>query len=334
MRISVIVPVYNGGEELQRCLEALADSERLPDEVIVVDDGSTDGSAQSAPSFGYKLLRLDDGPNGPARARNRGVSISSTPDLLVFIDADVVVRRETIGLIERYFADHADVAAIFGSYDNEPAERNIASLYKNLLNHYMHQNSGREASTFWAGCGAIRSEVFRAVGGFDSGYRRPAIEDIELGARLRKAGYRIHLCPEIQVKHLKRWTPQSMIRTDVFSRALPWSRLVVAEGQLPDQLNLRIEHRFSALAAVVLLIALLAGFLYPAALVLAGAAAALFVALNWRLLKFFSAQGGVPFAGAACGLHLLYYLYSTAALAWVIAETILGRARAGWLARF
>lgn len=325
MKISVIVPVYNGGEQLQQCLEALGDSARAPDEVIVVDDGSTDGSAESATAFGFRSIRLDHGPTGPAMARNQGVAASLAPDILVFIDADVVVGRETIGLVEAYFEKHADVAAIFGSYDNDPPERNLTSLYKNLLHHYMHQNSGREASTFWAGCGAIRSAAFAAAGGFDAGYKRPAIEDIELGARLRGAGYRIHLCPDIQVKHLKRWTPQSMIRTDIFCRALPWSRLLVSQGRLPNELNLRMENRLSAVAAVGVVVSLFISLLFPATLGLAGAFGVLFVLLNWRLLTFFCAQGGVAFGAAACGLHLLYYLYSTGALAWVIAETTLNR---------
>ncbi|UCG72782.1 MAG: glycosyltransferase [Chromatiales bacterium] len=328
MKISVIVPVYNGGEQLRRCLEALAGSERVPDEVIVVDDGSTDDSAQSAADFGFRTIRLDSGPNGPAMARNHGVAASSDPDILLFIDADVVVGPQTVARVEEHFHKHADVAAIFGSYDDDPPERNITSLYKNLLHHYTHQNSDRESSTFWAGCGAIRSEAFVAIGGFDAGYRRPAVEDIELGSRLCAAGYRIHLCPEIQVKHLKRWTPQSMVSTDIFCRALPWSRLVVSQGQLPNELNLRMENRFSAMAAVALVLSLFTSLVFPAALLAAMVFAALFVLLNWQLLTFFSAQGGVLFGMAAAVLHLFYYLYSTAALAWVIVEATLSRTRA------
>ena len=72
MRLSVVVPVHNGGESLRRCLQGLAASARPPDEVVVVDDGSTDGSAALAAALGARVLTTSAGPRGPAHARNRG----------------------------------------------------------------------------------------------------------------------------------------------------------------------------------------------------------------------------------------------------------------------
>ena len=120
---------------------------------------------------------------------------------------------------------------------------------------FVHQNSNREAMTFWAGCGAIRREVFLDFGGFDESYRSPAIEDIELGYRLAKANRKLVLSPEIQVKHLKRWSLRNVIKTDFFYRALPWSELTVRSGWMPNDLNLRISQRISV-ALVFILIAL------------------------------------------------------------------------------
>ena len=68
------------------------------------------------------------------------------------------------------------------------------------------QNSNADANTFWAGCGAIRRSVFKDVGGFDEKkYKKPSIEDIDLGYRLSQKGYKIFLDKDIQVKHLKSW---------------------------------------------------------------------------------------------------------------------------------
>ena len=89
-RLSVIVPVHNGGEGLRRCLQGLAASSRPPDEVITVDDGSTDTSAADAAALGARVLTTPAGPCGPAHARNRGAEVAAG-DVLVFIDADVVV---------------------------------------------------------------------------------------------------------------------------------------------------------------------------------------------------------------------------------------------------
>src|SRR5207244_833451 len=78
-----------------------------------------------------------------------------------------------------------------------------------------------DASTFWAGCGAIRRSVFEEIGGFQAErFRRPSIEDIDLGYRLCGAGHRIRLDPGLQGTHLKRWTLGSIVRPDVACRAL------------------------------------------------------------------------------------------------------------------
>ena len=183
MRLSVIVPVHNGGEDLQRCLQGLAVSTRPPDEIIVVDDGSTDDSAAHAAALAARVVATTAGPRGPAYARNRGAE-AATGDVLVFVDADVVVHADTLARIEAVLLGEPEVAALFGSYDDDPPARSAASLYKNLLHHHVHQHGEREAGTFWAGCGAVRRAVFLAAGGFDESYSRPSIEDIELGVRL------------------------------------------------------------------------------------------------------------------------------------------------------
>ena len=66
------------------------------------------------------------------------------------------------------------------------------------------------------------------MGGHDERYRRPCIEDIELGYRLRDAGHEIRLCRDLQVKHLKRWRLGDMLTTDLLKRAVPWTRLMLA----------------------------------------------------------------------------------------------------------
>jgi GT2 family glycosyltransferase len=256
MRLSVVVPVHNGGEGLRLCLQALAASARPPDEVIVVDDGSTDGSAALAAALAARVLTTSAGPRGPAHARNRGAE-AATGEVLVFIDADVAVHADTLARMEALLAGEPNVAAVFGCYDDHPPAHNPASLYKNLLHHYVHQHGAREAGTFWSGCGAVRRAVFRAASGFDEGYTRPSIEDIELGARLRQAGHRIRLCPEIQATHLKRWTLASLWRTDIFGRAVPWTRLILRQGRLSTDLNLDWRSRLSALAAWALLASML-----------------------------------------------------------------------------
>jgi GT2 family glycosyltransferase len=135
---------------------------------------------------------------------------------------------------------------VFGSYDDQPRDKGLVSQYRNLLHHYVHQTANCDASTFWAGCGAVRRSVFTEVGGFHENFRPIcSIDDIELGYRLRRAGHRILLDKDLQGTHLKRWTLWSVISTDITHRAIPWARLVIESKNAPNDLNLKITPTLS-----------------------------------------------------------------------------------------
>jgi len=321
--ISVIVPVHNGEKYIAECLEALRKSSYKSYEIIVADDGSTDNSADVCRSFGAKVVSLQS-RSGPASARNAGVKEASG-DIILFIDADVVARQETLRRVATTFQDNPDVAAVFGSYDDSPSAPDFLSQYRNLLHHYVHQRSGREAKTFWAGCGAVRRDIFLELGGFDSArFEKPSIEDIELGYRMTEKGYKIILDKELQVKHLKEWDWDSMLRTDIFSRAVPWSRLIIESNSMPVDLNLSISDRISTLLTGVLSVftaLLILGILnlYDApglekfsVIVIVTAIAGL-IYINRGLYGFFLKKRGMMFTLMAIPVHFLFYFYSGAA---------------------
>src|SRR6266850_682708 len=227
--ISVIIPVYNGADFVTRCLDGVLATHGASYECIVVNDGSTDASATLAAQFSdrVRLVNLTGEPRGPAYARNRGAELARE-EILFFVDADVVLLPGALERVAKTFADRPDLAAVFGSYDAHPTANGMISRYRNLLHHFVHQNGNREASTFWAGCGAIRRSVFEKINGFDEKqFTRPSIEDIELGYRLREASYRIVLDKQLQGTHLKGWKLSTLIRTDIVCRAIPWSRLIL-----------------------------------------------------------------------------------------------------------
>jgi glycosyltransferase involved in cell wall biosynthesis len=328
MRMTVIIPAHDAAGTLPYCLEALAGSTRPPSEVIVVDDASTDRTGDVAARLGARVLRLPDGPIGPAAARNRGAEVARS-EVLIFLDADVVIHADALALVEARMSANDDVAALFGSYDDDPPARDLASRYKNLVHHFIHQHSRCEASTFWAGCGAIRRDVLLDSGGFDEAYRHPSIEDIELGVRLRRAGYRILSCPEVRSTHLKRWSLAGLIHTDIFRRAIPWSRLIVQSRSMPDDLNVCWRARISALAAWLMLASLVVGWWIPWAFLATLPMLALLVHLDRELLRFFHARGGGRFAVGAGLLHGLYYLYSSLVFASIGLMSILWSREAG-----
>jgi glycosyltransferase involved in cell wall biosynthesis len=241
-KISVVIPAYNGGTQLDECLNALVRLATAPSEIIVVDDGSTDGSIQRAAERGIRVLKTS-GRQGPAAARNIGAQ-AATGDIVFFLDADVCVHVDATERLAAAFADPT-MDAVIGSYDDDPSSRDFLSQYKNLMHCFVHQNARSEASTFWSGCGAIRRDVFLEMSGFDASYKRPAIEDIELGYRLRNAGRRILLDRDLRVKHLKKWTFWGLVKTDVLDRGIPWTELILRDQRMPNDLNLQISQRVS-----------------------------------------------------------------------------------------
>jgi GT2 family glycosyltransferase len=305
--ISIIIPVHNGGADFVSCLTSVAAAASADEEVIVVADGDTDGSRLLAHSFGVRVLKLDT-PHGPAGARNVGAR-AARGDILFFMDADVAISPGTFERIAHVLRQDPDVAAVFGSYDDEPAVPKFLSQYKNLFHHYVHQNGRLEASTFWAGCGAIRRDAFLSIGGFDESYRRPSIEDIELGYRLRRGGYRIRLDKTLQVKHLKRWTAPSLLQSDFWCRAVPWAELIMRDRRFINDLNLRVSSGISVALAYGLLLSLIGATgwtaFYPAAAILG----AVLVIMNAPLYWFFCRKRGLWFALRAIPWHWLYYLY-------------------------
>jgi glycosyltransferase involved in cell wall biosynthesis len=313
---SIIIPIFNGGKLLEICLQSVHDSLFTDWELIVVDDASTDDSAVRAEAYSTRVIVMS-GRSGPAAARNEG-ALQANGRYLFFTDSDCQLHPNTLSRAAQYLQSDLTLDSLIGSYDDEPLAGNFVSQYKNLFHHYVHQTSRETATTFWTGCGAIKRERFLELGGFDAQrYPRPAIEDIELGYRLRAANGRIRLAKDVQVKHLKQWYFISLLRSDIRDRALPWARLLQEQSVVSSDLNLQIHHRLSVLA---LFAAILSTFLAIKQRSLIGLSiffSLSLILLNYDLYVFFKRKRGWLFAGKAIALHWLYYGYSAAAYLFV-----------------
>jgi len=316
--LSVIVPVRDGGRAFDRCLSALGASMRAECELIVVDDGSTDDSGARARAAGARVLRSPSS-RGPGAARNLGAG-SARGEWLLFLDADCEVHPHTLAtaVAAARAGDDERLDAVFGSYDDDPDAAGLVARYKNLYHHYVHQRSAASATSFWAGCGAVRRSAFQAVGGFDEQrYPRPSIEDIEMGYRMADAGYRIGFRHDLVVKHLKAWTLRGLVRTDVLDRGVPWTQLMLSRGGgLPDELNLRWRERLSVAAAWLLALSLLLAPWRPWLLVPAAACGVWLLVAHRDLYRFLARRGGPGFVIGSLALHWLYLAYCGVAFLW------------------
>jgi cellulose synthase/poly-beta-1,6-N-acetylglucosamine synthase-like glycosyltransferase len=260
--------------------------------------------------------------SGPAVARNAAVA-AARGEILFFVDADVVLAPDAVERVLAAFAAAPDLAGVFGAYDDEPAAPGLVSQFRNLLHHHTHISHPGPATTFWTGCGAIRLKNILAVGGFDTRFTCPSIEDIDLGWRVTAAGGRIVIDPDLRCKHLKQWTLWSMICTDVFARAVPWTQMLVTRHQMPATLAIDWKNRLSGVLALLFIAA---AALAPFAAVAAGIAAvcgASIAVLHRDFYRLCQRKRGAWFALAAFALHVLFFVYSSLTFG-VVA---LGRAR-------
>lgn len=310
-RLSVVIPVNNGGRDLGRSLRGLRDSTWTDYELVVVDDGSTDGTVGLAEAYGARVLR-NPSRMGPAAARNVGALAANAP-WIFFLDGDVEVHPDALARAMARVEADPGLAGLFGSYDDAPPAPGLVSRFRNLLHHYVHQHGdfvddARPAHTFWTGCGLIRRDVFVEAGGFDPMlYRRPAIEDIELGYRITRTGHRILLARDVRATHLKRWTLLDVIRTDVFRRGVPWMLLMKRSKVVETDLNVSNSQRACVAATGLGLLGLLASIQWPWALALLPVALVAIVGLNLDFYRFLARRRGLGFALGSTAMHLLYY---------------------------
>jgi Glycosyl transferase family 2 len=297
--LTVIIPATNAPPTLERVVAAVRCTADPPEELIIIDQPE----------------RM-----GPAAARNLGAR-DAAGDVIVFVDSDVVVHADVFERIRAAFDGDPELAAVFGSYDDDPGGDGLVSDFRNLLHHYVHQQGAGPTTTFWAGLGAIRRDALLALGGFDEQrFPRASVEDIELGARLHRHGGRIVLDPSIQGKHLKTWTLRGMLKTDLVDRGVPWLRILLADRSHSTVLNLGWRHRVGAATAVALLAALARrNFRLGVAL------AALLLAIDADFYRLLWRRRGPKLLAAGIPLHLAHRLTSVAALPVALTSHLFGR---------
>ncbi len=329
--VSVVVPHYNALDDLDHCLAGLRAHGGTTLDIVVADDASTRGDpAAVCERHGARRVVLPRNA-GPAVARNAGVAATDAT-VIVFIDADVVVHADT--LQQALDALHAgpDIGACFGSYDERPADPAFLSQFRNLYHRWVHQSGDTEASTFWTGCGAVRREAFEAAGGFSAALSRMGMEDIDLGYRIRDAGYRIVLVKDMECTHLKAWTARLMVRTDVMGRGVPWMLLLLARQGGEADLNIDLRSRLATLAGGLLPVALLAALAWPPALWVAGLAGAVVVSTQWGFLRYVGRLRGAGFALRCVPALWLFFFCCAVSIPIAVALHLFGRGVRGKLA--
>ena len=262
-RVSVIIPAYNAAATIGRCLEALADQTRAPEEIIVVDDGSTDDTASVARSAGITVVSQENA--GPAAARNYGAEMARG-SVLLFTDADCAPDRAWVERMIEPFEDPA-VAGVKGTYrTRQPGlvPRFVQLEYESRYDHMEDREAIDFVDTYSAG---YRRDVFVTYNGFDTRFPTASVEDQELSFRLAGAGHRLVFVPQAQVFHLHDETLWDYVRRKFWigcwkvrvMRTHPAK--VVRDSHTPQML--KVQMLLAGLGGLLVVAALLARPLAP-----------------------------------------------------------------------
>ena len=264
--VSIIIPVMNRADELRRCLTSLAQlaypQEKL--QIIVVDDGSSDGSPLVARQCGALLVPSGGTGRGPAAARNVGSSMASG-EILAFIDSDCTASEEWLGELIPVFNNPA-IAAVGGQVDgmcSESAVDRYESVMSSLSIGSRERTGSSGNDTFYLpSCNLlVRSRAFRQANGFDDNMH--VGEDVDLTWRLRDKGWTICYLPAGNVLHEHRSSIRSFM-----SRRFDYG---TSEGMLQLLHPLRRKQMvIPPLLAMVLMLCLAAPFAGWWPLLLAG----------------------------------------------------------------
>jgi glycosyltransferase involved in cell wall biosynthesis len=184
-RVTVVVAAYNGETFLRQALESVFAQDFDSFEVVFVDDGSTDGTAEIARSFPVRYVHQEN--QGLPAARNAGLRVARG-ELVAFADDDDLLPPSKLGLQVRYLDEHPEIGCVLG--------RNEWILEEGV------EPPKLEPDPIFGELGGIqlvsamfRRAVLERLGGFDPTYRYA--EDRDLFIRLREHGVEIAVLPEV-----------------------------------------------------------------------------------------------------------------------------------------
>jgi len=204
---SVVVCTYNGAATIDACIEALRGLDYPDPELIVVDDGSTDGAGERAAAHGVRVIRTEN--RGLSAARNSGVAAASG-ELVAFCDDDCVPDPHWLRHLAASMLD-GDVAGV-GGPNVPPADAVTADAVGHAPGGPMHVLVSATEAEHIPGCNmAFRRAALERVGGFDARFR-VAGDDVDLCWRLQDAGGTLGFSPAALVWHRARGSARAYLR--------------------------------------------------------------------------------------------------------------------------
>lgn len=292
VKFSVIIPVCNAQDTLKYCLDSIFSSENKDFEVIIVDTKSTDQSAQIAKTYPCQLITLQEN-KGAAYSRNVG-SDNAKGEILVFIDDDIAIKKDTLWLIDKGFKEDKDIVAITGILGKEGPQRNFFTQYKNLYMHYIFKQCPRYVDFLYGSLMAIKKDYLLRLN-----ENLKMMEDTELGLRFKKLNKKILLNPELEIVHFKKYNFKSIIRNDFLIPFWCVKSFMLHNGYKDIFKKRRFSHvRLSQIMSIVISFLLLVSLIFwkqPGAKIVFFILPPAFLLLNYNFFAFLYRERGFLF---------------------------------------
>jgi len=294
-KTSVIIPAYNAERTIAACLEGVRASDHKDYRLIVVDDVSSDGTAEIARRYTDKVVILPK-HSGRVEARKTGWA-HAEGDIVVNIDSDVVIKPDTLSIIADHFQQHPDADAITGILSKECPHNNFSSQYKNLYMHYIFSKLPEGVSFLYGSIFALRKNM---LGDFESAVG--IADDTALGQHLARAGKKISFLRNCEVAHLKAFTLGSLIKND-YRIPFDWAILFMTNRGWKQLFRHKTGFAHSAkgqlisviLAPAILLLSLVSALVNGSFSFLVFSLFALWFLLNLHFLLFLTKERGLFF---------------------------------------
>jgi glycosyltransferase involved in cell wall biosynthesis len=216
--VSIVIPVYNRESFLAEAVESALAQEGIRPQIIVVDDGSTDGTEEMVRrEFPQVRYFRQDMNRGPAAARNRGIR-EATGEIIAFTDDDCLPPQDWLAKLANGYRRYPEVAGVGGGLI-APAEILAANHYaryeRYICQSVYHAGEDEYCGGFECPAGgtanmSYQRTVLLKVNGFDEGFPVAAGEDADLKLRICNMGYKLLYVP-IWVKHLQEYSRRRFI---------------------------------------------------------------------------------------------------------------------------
>ncbi len=304
---SIIIPVYNAEKTIEECIKNILRLKDKNDEIIVVDNNSTDNSNKIIMTFPVKLFVCTK--KGASAARNYGVKFAKNANL-IFIDSDIIIQDDNLNKI-KLLLKNKKIDAVNCMYTAK-SKNTFLSKFQNLSIYNKYFNMGKKSqiyyNSFWTAFCAIKRKAFDDVNGFDESLL--GLEDIDFGARLTNKGYKILLDKTVQNIHNNNLNFKKFFY-NYYNKTKAWVKISLSKEKMKYEGYDNVRSKLSLILSNLFILSFFAIFINKMFLILPLLALSFFCLTNFSFFILAKKTYNLSFMLVSIPILLISYLFIT-----------------------